>query len=233
MIWAVNTVATLLLGMCHIFHKIDVLGRQPPCLECIAAIYDRFYDLEGSAIPSAPVALMCYYMLVIFVCPLELGSAYRHEGFNSKQHSHRCLRDSRHGESQSMVDLIAWDDMAHLDVLIIPCWSAAARVYAGLTTPMGVLSGAIVGATACLALFWFIRSNFFRALVYYFMNEKPLCVCGRRIGPVPYVAALLRYLNFQTRLLDILWKNLDMTHNGGVASRAKMYCSDDDDDDFN
>ena len=210
-IWTINVVASMLLGLCHIFHKIDVLGKQPPCLACIAAIYDRFYDLEGSAVPSAPVALVCFYMLTIYACPLELGSAYRHDG-GSRRHllgqNHRCVTEKDcHAPSAS--EMMIWGRMGHLDVLIVPCWSAGARLYAGLTTPMGVVSGAIVGAAAVLLLFTLIRSSWFRSLIRYIVDEEPLSICGLPIKPFPGVAAVLSFFGFETRLLDIMWNNLD------------------------
>ena len=200
-IWTVNTIATLLLALCHIFHKVDVLGKQPPCLGCVAAIYARFYDLEGSAVPCAPVALVVYYMIILFACTLEFGSAYRLE-----LTTHRCTHD-HHRVSKS--EMMEWKTISHLDVLIVPCWSAAARLYAGLTTTMGVVSGVVVGIAAAAALFLLVRSNGFRLLVRYVADEVPLVVCGVCIGPVPGIAATLKWFNFNTRLLDILWNNMD------------------------
>ena len=193
-VWTVNVMASLLLGLCHIFHKIEVLGAQPPCLPCIAAIYSRFYDLEGSAIPSSPVAIVCYYMLVIFVYPLELGSAYRHfEGSPSIVRS----------------DNVLWNSLSHLDVLIVPIWAAGARLYAGLATTRGVVAGAVIGAAAVLLLFSVIRSKWYRSLVGYVMDREPLDICGLKIPPIPGIASTLHFLSFETRLLNIIWHNLD------------------------
>ena len=221
-IWTVNTMASFLLALCHIFHKIDVLGSQPPCLDCIAAIYDRFYDLEGSAVPSAPVALVCYYMLVMYACPLELGSAYRHDsalryGKRGRHHYREGAKLAVHSattpryQAPSAAELMTWDPLKHLDVLIVPCWSAAARLYAGLTTPMGVVSGAIIGAGTVILLFKLVRSNWFRCLVRYAVNDTPLTLCGISICPIPGVSATLHFLGFETRFLDIMWNNLDNT----------------------
>jgi len=241
-IWTINTVASLLLGLIHVFHKIHILGKQPPCLACVAAIYDRYYELEGSAVPSAPVALVCFYMLVIYACPLELGSAYRYDGGSRKhlqrhRRKHRCLEegnddddDDRHhhhrrrhpnpnpNHAPSASELIAWDHVSHLDVLIIPCWSAAARLYVGLTTPVGVVAGAIVGGAAVLLLFALVRSNWFRKFVGYIVHAEPLSICGLCIGPIPGIATVLRFLGFETRLLDIMWNNLDADDNDNNIS---------------
>lgn len=230
-LWTVNVMASTLLGICHIFHKIDVLGEQPPCLGCIAAIYSRFYDLEGSAIPSSPVALVCYYMLVIYACPLELGLAYRYdEGAkrqlqrnNRRQHHHRCIEEQQIANSAS--DRILWNNLSHLDVLIVPVWAAGARLYAGLTTTKGIVAGTIMGAAAVLLLFAVVRSLWYRNFVRYVIDGQPIHICGIAIGPIPGLAAVLHFFSFETRLLDIIWNNLDAAREAaGLARGGGVSC---------
>ena len=214
-IWIINGAASILLAICHVFHKVDILGDQPPCLGCIVAMHDRFYDLEGSAVPCAPVALLSYYVIFIYMCPLELGSA--------------CTYNGGGGGGKSTIDSLEeeeWDRVRHLDVLIIPCWAGTARLYIGLTTPSGVVTGVILGGVSALCTLSFLRSQILKTIVRYLINGEAPAMCGggsccSNIGS--FCSYILKFVGFETRFLDILWHNLEVAENNrarrGVDAR--------------
>lgn len=189
LIWTINVIASLLIGLCYIFHKVELLGTQPPCLQCVAASY---YSLKGSAVPCVPVALVTFYMLFTFVAALELGSAFTEQV-----------------ETESFSKRLQWERIRHLDVLIIPCWSASARLYTGLTTPRGVVSGVISGGCSILLAFAVIRSRWFRSIVLYIFEGTEMQVGPWLCKPLPWLPGILNYLGFECTLLKIMWRNLD------------------------
>ena len=199
-VWAMNLTASLLLAVCHAVHKVDVLGSQPPCLSCVVALYDRVYNLEGSAVPCAPVALLCFYMTVLFACPLELGSACTYNEAEKQQMS----------AAQAELE---WKRLQHLDVLIIPVWSAVARLYVGLTTPEGVASGAVLGGLSAVMALELVRTGAFRAVV-----EASF---SRRYWFLLPVQKVLQWLHFENRFLKILWHNDDDDGGGDGGAGAE------------
>ena len=214
----VNIGAALAIHLSQIVHKIEVVGISPPCLSCIGVYLREHYALEGSAIPCIPVVIITYYTIILYYFPLEVvnklsifddhrddsNAAFSNdEGIDSRYANH--LHDNDNGDSRSKIinlrrhivemgeDDILWENLSHINIFYIPCFVAASRLYAGLTTHNGVMAGCVIGSISATWVLNALNSRLCRVTLHYIFVEARL------------PATIVRYLGFSLFLMRAMW----------------------------